>query len=204
MPFGREHHTSTRVLTGVLMFLAIQAFYPDVAAGKDHPKVVVKKRTIELGPVRQGEKATATFVLSNEGEAILTIESVRAGCGCTVPKTLTAEEKQMHPGETLAVPVTFDSSGRFGKQRKSVTVLTNDPVEPRLQLYLTAEVVTLFEMEWKGRPARRVTFGALRPGSKPAPSCPGSCDPPATRARAGRPRKYARRVRARRSCPARN
>ncbi len=128
------------------------------------PTIQVDERTVDAGNVRQGDQATITFKIKNTGDQDLTIFQVSASCGCTVPKNLTDEQKRVEPGETLELEATFDSRGRRGVQRKEITVVSNDPIEPRLQLYLTAKIVTLFEINVDGRDSRGLRFGKLRPG----------------------------------------
>lgn len=129
------------------------------------PKIYVAERTFDLGRLKQGESGTATFTLENRGTENVIIETVRASCGCTVPTKLTESQKILEPGERLDIEAVFNSKGRNGNQKKTVTITSNDPLEPRLKLFLTANVVTLFEMTVKGRPnARALRFGSVRPG----------------------------------------
>ena len=148
--------------------ILLAAVAPNVTAQSEAPskgpKLVVKERTIDLGRMQQGDKFTARFTLENDGDSNLIIERVNASCGCTIPEKLNDEQRQVKPGETVEIIVQFDSTGRVGKQRKAITVTSNDPLEPRLKLFLTAEIVTLFEVLVKGRPAKRTSFGLLRPG----------------------------------------
>ncbi|MEE9296460.1 MAG: DUF1573 domain-containing protein [Phycisphaerae bacterium] len=152
------------VSLGVLLASAVADVRADPGRGTKEPKVVVRERTVHLGRMKQGEKATARFILENQGNSDLHIERVHASCGCTIPQALDEEQRRVEPGELLEIVAVFDSTGRVGKQRKGVTVTSNDPFEPRMKLYLTAEIVTLFEVLVKGRPVQRLSFGSLRPG----------------------------------------
>ena len=76
----------------------------------------------DFGDISQGEKVSYTFAYSNDGDANLIIQSARAGCGCTVPKW---NKNPLPPGEKGYIEVVFDSSGRSGRQIKSVTVKSN-------------------------------------------------------------------------------
>ncbi len=138
------------------------------AAGDEapnEPKLVVKERTVKMGRLTEGQRATARFVIENVGVAPLFIDRVTASCGCTVPRKLTEDEKRVDPGESLEIVAEFNSKRRRGKQRKSVSVYSNDPFEPLLQLFVEAEVVTLLDVQVKDRPARRFSFGSVRPGT---------------------------------------
>ncbi len=129
------------------------------------PKIFVEQRKIDLGRVRQGESVTATFFVENRGDADIDIQSVRTSCSCTVSGELTADERRIEPGETLALGVTFDSKGRKGAQNREVTINSNDPIEPRLKLYLEADVVPLLEVMVNGEKSREWRVGHIRAGT---------------------------------------
>ena len=138
-----------------------QALQSDVP----EPRLYVKTRTVGLGRLRQGEKATATWTLENRGSVNLHITGVQGSCSCTIPRTLTPEDRLLEPNEKLVIQAIFDSTGRKGAQRRSITVSSDDPDEPELKLFLTGEVVTLMEISVKGRPATNYSLGSARPGT---------------------------------------
>ncbi|HNQ22409.1 MAG TPA: DUF1573 domain-containing protein [Phycisphaerae bacterium] len=109
------------------------------------PKLVVAERIVELGLIYAGDKKTATWVLRNEGTADLVIEKTQASCGCTLVQ-LTDEQKTLPSGRTLELKAEFDTTGRRGTERKTVTVYSNDPQEPKLVLTFNAEVKALYEV----------------------------------------------------------
>ena len=115
----------------------------DTPAGK--PKLVVEKQTVDLGSVKEDAKVDAVFLLENTGDANLVIERVRTSCGCTTVK-LSEEEKTIPAGGKQAVTARFNTKGRSGKQKKYVTITSNDPEQPTLKLTLTAEVLTLAQV----------------------------------------------------------
>lgn len=133
---------------------------------KRESRLIVKERVVDLGRLKQGEKGIAKFLLENQGTAPVHISSVRASCGCTVPRRLTDDEKLLEPGETVEIVAEFDSKGRRGKQRKTVTVMSDDPIEPRLQLLLTAEIFTVMEVLIDGRPLRTIPLRRVGAGQE--------------------------------------
>ena len=50
------------------------------------------------------------------------IGDAKASCGCTVPKW---PKKPLLPNEEAYIEVVFNTSGRSGKQNKTITLLTN-------------------------------------------------------------------------------
>jgi len=137
---------------------------PKKGAGKPAGQLVVQNRVVDLGRILQGDKGTATFVLENLGQSQVHIATVRTSCGCTIPGQLRPDEKTMEPGEKLAIKAVFDSQGRIGMQRKTVTVTSDDPIEPRLQLILRAEVVSLMEVLVDGRKIRNISLNKVSAG----------------------------------------
>ena len=91
----------------------------------------------EGGKAIEGEKITYAYKFTNTGKQDLIIESVKASCGCTATEP---KEKVIKPGMSSEIVATFNSSGRVGKQYKTITVKTNDPQQPVTQLKLAVEV----------------------------------------------------------------
>lgn len=106
---------------------------------KGTPLIKFDKQEHDFGKIFQGEKVTYIFKFKNIGSDNLIIKSAAASCGCTVPKF---PRDPLAPGETGEIEVTFDSSGRFGKQTKTITVWTNCSDE-QLKLKIKTEIVEL-------------------------------------------------------------
>lgn len=91
----------------------------------------------DFGQIFQGEKVSYIFKFKNIGSADLIIKNAAASCGCTVPKF---PHDPVAPGDFGEIEVVFDSSGRHGKQLKTITVWTNCD-EEQLKLKITSEIV---------------------------------------------------------------
>lgn len=102
------------------------------------PKLVLKQNNFDFGDIKQGETVEHTFVLSNGGEALLKITDVRASCGCTAAVT---EKKELKPGESTKLLVKFNSTGRRGKQNKTVSISSNDPQNPFHINFSTEDII---------------------------------------------------------------
>lgn len=103
------------------------------------PVAVFEPKTHDFGEMKQGEKKSYTFTLTNEGKSELLIRRVRSSCGCTAVAPST---KVIAPGESAPIKVTFDSRGKRGRQSKSITVITNDPKTPTSTLRISSNVIT--------------------------------------------------------------
>jgi len=102
------------------------------------PDLVFREYSHDFGMVTEGEKVGYLFSFENKGRGNLVITSASASCGCTVPKY---DSKPVPPGGSGNLEVVFDTSGREGKQTKSVTVASNAS-KPVILLQITAEVVS--------------------------------------------------------------
>jgi uncharacterized cupredoxin-like copper-binding protein len=87
------------------------------------PVAKFEDKVFDFGTIKQGEKVSHKFKLTNEGKTDLIIHNVRASCGCTAVK----HANIVKPGETVDLSVTFNSRGKRNRQNKSISVITNDP-----------------------------------------------------------------------------
>lgn len=98
---------------------------------KAQPKVVVDKAVIKMEKVREGEVVKHTFKISNSGNAPLVLSSYNVGCPCT---KVTLPKQPIAPGQTVDVPMEFDSKGKYGFQDRVIVVNTNVPKNPEFIL----------------------------------------------------------------------
>lgn len=100
------------------------------------PKAVVAQPVHDAGVVPTGQQIVHDFVVENQGDAALEITGVRPACGCTVAQF----DRTIAPGQSGKVNAVLDTSTFGGPIAKGITVLTNDPAKPRIQLTVKAEV----------------------------------------------------------------
>lgn len=102
------------------------------------PKMVFEQVSVNGGQIIEGEKFVYDYKFKNEGKADLIISQAKASCGCTATKP---DRDRIAPGESGYIRATFNSTGRPGKQSKSVTVRSNDVENPTTILRFSVEVV---------------------------------------------------------------
>ena len=98
-----------------------------------------------------------SFPYRNSGTSTLTIEHLASSCGCTAA---VATRKELAPGasgEVRALVTPDEAEERLA----TITVFTNDPVQPR----------TVLQLVWRAVAPRRIDpptldFGTLRPGER--------------------------------------
>jgi len=90
--------------------------------------ITFKEKSIDFGDITQGDKVSHTFELTNTGNAPLVISNVAATCGCTVPSW---PKEPIAPGKTSEIKVSFNSTGKMGKQNSVVRIYSNasEPIE---------------------------------------------------------------------------
>lgn len=75
-----------------------------------------------FGFLKSGEIVVSSFVFTNTGEHNLIIKNVDSDCGCIHIKF---PRQPVKPNETDKIEVTFNSSGMFGKQFKTIDLYAN-------------------------------------------------------------------------------
>jgi hypothetical protein len=126
-----QRHLKTAILTLCAALLVAASV---LAAGK--PKAVAVEPIKDAGTVAKGEKIVHDFAIRNDGDAPLEITNVHPACGCTVAEF----DKTIAPGQTGKVHAVVDTVTFNGPIAKGVTVFTNDPDTPQLELTVRAKV----------------------------------------------------------------
>jgi hypothetical protein len=126
-----QRHTKTVILA---LCAALLVAATVLAAGK--PKATIAEPLKDVGTVSKGDKIVHDFVIKNEGDADLQITNVQPACGCTVAEF----DKVIKPGQTGKVHAVVDSATFSGPISKGVSVFTNDPEHPQIELTIHAKV----------------------------------------------------------------
>lgn len=124
------------VLVAVLIAAGALPVVAQQAAEGAEPKAVVAAPVHEAGTVPSGKEIAHDFVIENQGKAPLEITSVRPACGCTVAQF----DRTIAPGASGKVHAVLNTATFAGQIAKGITVLTNDPANPRFELTIKAEV----------------------------------------------------------------
>lgn len=103
------------------------------------PKASAQITEYNFGDIKQGDVVSYDFKIMNNGGDVLKIIDVRASCGCTAAQP---DKKELKPGETTTIKVTFNSKGRKGAQIKTVRVITNDPEKNDINFVIRCNILT--------------------------------------------------------------
>ncbi len=91
----------------------------------------------DFGKVPEGKKVEYTFRFENKGTESLVIKDVKTSCGCTAA---VVSNNSIKPGEVGSIKVDFDTKSRFGRNSKSITIVSNDIKEPNKVITIYADV----------------------------------------------------------------
>lgn len=129
------------------------------------PKISVQESEYTFGDINQNDIVRHSFQIANTGGDVLTILEVKASCGCTAA---TPDKKELKPGESTQINVTFNSKGRKGPQTKTITIKTNDPESPVITLMIKGNVIAKENNEQSGAmiylPEVQHDFGKVKEG----------------------------------------
>ena len=102
------------------------------------PQIVCDAPIHEFGEKNNTEFVEHDFPIRNAGTLSLEIRNVRASCGCTAVKP---SQNVVPPGGEASVRARLDLRGRSGLQIKIITVESNDPQTPNLNLQLKGTAI---------------------------------------------------------------
>lgn len=105
------------------------------------PTISFTKTIYEFGEIDEGDKITHSFEFVNSGKVPLVIEDVSVSCGCTVPSY---PIMPIDPGASGSIGIIFNSKGKFGTQKPSITVKSNAST-PVVNLYMSGSIKHVFE-----------------------------------------------------------
>ncbi len=146
----------TKIINFLAIFICIAGIFftetnDSTAAGaienqvqSGSPKAVVAQKAFTFNEVLEGEMVTHAFLIENQGTAPLKVLDVRTSCGCTTAQ----RPGTIAPGAQDRVVVKANTNGSGGRVfHKTITVSTNDPLQPRIELQLSGPVVQFARIE---------------------------------------------------------
>jgi Protein of unknown function (DUF1573) len=126
----------------IILPLIASALLANAAGG---PKIEFDVTSFNCGTVIEGktEKLNAVFNVKNTGDALLRLQSVRPGCGCTVVKYDTL----VPAGKTAKISAQVNIKGfRSGHLSKSITVTSNAANDSLVKLTIEATVNSVIDI----------------------------------------------------------
>lgn len=121
------------------LFIVLMSFVAFGVAAQSGPIIAWDKSTYDFGDVTQGDKVEHVFKFKNAGTEPLVITNVQVTCGCTTPKGWARDP--IAPGQSSELTIAFNSAGKFGKQEKVVSIVSNAVNTDGIQILFSANVV---------------------------------------------------------------
>jgi hypothetical protein len=94
----------------------------------------------DFGAIDEGRSVSQELTLKNQGAEELTILEVKPSCTCV---TWSLSDFVLRPGASASMSLKFDPTGKSGSQPQTVTIRSNDPVTPAIQLQIRGTVKPL-------------------------------------------------------------
>ena len=129
-----------RVLAlSLVLILPVSAHATDQFVGQ--ARIEFNSSSHDFGVVGQHTTVSHSFIFHNTGESVLEVGPIQLPCSCTA--TLLSSSS-LAPGESGILEVAFSPGGRKGKTTNSLTLDTNDPMNPSATIEIEAEVRPFF------------------------------------------------------------
>ena len=136
-----SRHMGTRGVRALhLLFLIAIVAHPPLARadGVAVARLAVEPPSFDFGNVRPEKMLQKELVLRNFGDAFLVIKKVSTTCRCTVAG---AYLKRVAPGASTTLRIAFTTPAAAGRTEQTVTIETNDPEHPKVDVKVAATVV---------------------------------------------------------------
>lgn len=101
------------------------------------PRMIFEHYNYDFGHLSRGKNVIHTFVFTNRGSEDLVIDEIKSSDGCLI---LPPSSTVIPPGSEGKVVVKVRTMGSFGVQHRTVSIKTNDPVNPKITLGIHGSV----------------------------------------------------------------
>lgn len=136
--FTNEENAAAKKIN---VIATISEYFPPMSEDElaKAPRMAITDRLQDLGKINEGSETVAEFVLTNHGQSVLNIRKVKSNCACFVAEL---PKDNIKPGKSVTLKGTFNATNRRGNQNKSITIYSNDPVDPVQVVSIKASIVS--------------------------------------------------------------
>jgi len=116
-------------IKGLSVIAIIEEYFPPMTAEEldEAAKLEISDRVFDFGQVDTGSLVETSFELNNSGREKLEFLAIKSNCSCL---SYDIRGKKLKKGKSETLKVTLDTSELRGNQYKSITIYSNDPVNP--------------------------------------------------------------------------
>ena len=131
-------------IAGLCAVLMVPAAVAVAEAGTSGPRpmIEVSETLKDGGVVEEGTVVPFQFVVANGGQADLELTQVKPSCGCTVAKW----DRVIKPGAQGTIDAQMHTDYFRNAVTKHMTIFSNDPARPQIELTITAHVLPLVKI----------------------------------------------------------
>jgi hypothetical protein len=127
------HEMELRLLTTVHEY-----FEPvRISELENQPKLGISEVNVNLSNVSASRKVNSSVTLSNTGAQAVNIRKIVSNCDCL---EVNLNKYDLMPGEKEPLNFTFDPKGRQGIDHKTITIFSNDPLNPTRTILIKSSV----------------------------------------------------------------
>ncbi len=120
-------HRQVLPLLAAIMIVSTTAMAAEPKRG-----LTLSEQVYDFGHVGIEFKLSHTFRLINNGERPIRILKLEVSCNCSMVGLL---DSLIKPGDSVFLPLKYDTKDLFGPTAKSFQVSTDDPDQPELQFF---------------------------------------------------------------------
>jgi hypothetical protein len=120
-----------------LVIYVIGEIIPYTPSSSNNPTVEMLIRTVNLDEISSEKPVHGSFVIKNSGLSPLLIRKVETSCLCIDLE----QNGPVAPGASSTLNFVFDPRGLKGIEEKKITLYTNVPSEPIINLLVKAKVI---------------------------------------------------------------
>jgi len=130
------------------------------SASSEKPVIeLAPEKELDLGMISNSTPGTGTITILNKGAGLLLINRVNSSCGCT-KGSIEEKYKKIPPGGSGVIDVTvYPKNVHAFESRKTLSIFSNDPTRPRVDVDVVATVDPEFSVE-----PRKLDFGQVQKG----------------------------------------
>ncbi len=118
----------------------IAEYFPEMTAEalEESPKLHISEQLVSFGKVTRGKMVELELDLMNVGEKELFFRTIKSDCGCL---TYEIKNRTIKKEEIQRLKIFLDTSEIRGYQYKSITIYSNDPVNPTQIITIKGDVL---------------------------------------------------------------
>ena len=115
---------------------------------EDAPEISLDSTHIDLGVIANDKETRTEVPVYNRGGSVLEISDVRTSCSMCTVGYFEPGEHRINPGDSSQMQITVSPKGIHGfHSRKTLTLLCNDPRNPRMEVVVEAHVDPEYVLE---------------------------------------------------------